>query len=79
MVLININSFIDVHELFIPALEPGFLDVCSSGIKYGGVFSMDLLQHLGSLLTMSKPRKAYIKAHDEKLCKNAELSSFLLL
>lgn len=43
------NSFIRMSELFIPALEPGFLDVCSSGIKYGGKaldvrnpFSMDL-------------------------------------
>lgn len=40
---------------------------------------MDLLQHLGSLLTMSKPRKAYLQVHDEKLCENAELSSFLVL
>lgn len=40
---------------------------------------MDLLQHLGSLLTMSKPRKAYLQVHDEKFCENAEPSSFLVL
>lgn len=60
MLSINIYSFIDVRELFIPALEPWFLDVRSSGRKYGAVFPLIYFPHPDSLLAIAKPRNAYV-------------------
>lgn len=56
--LANIITY--VHELFITALEPWFLDVHSSGRKYGVVLPFIYFPHLDSLLAIAEPRNTYV-------------------
>lgn len=60
MCVMNKYGFFYLCELFIPALEPWFLDVCSSGRKPGDVFPFTYFPHLDKLLVIAKPRNAYV-------------------